>query len=105
VDDRKITALVEFNRRGEISPYLNVISREGPEELKEELSTVVEFPLKKKITKPTKALSKTFLAILLIASMIDFWELDAPKEQIIPSLIFFKILSRFKTNFKWLNSK
>jgi len=50
VNDRKITALVEFNRRGEISPYLNVIPKEGSEELKEDLSSVVEFPLKKKIT-------------------------------------------------------
>jgi hypothetical protein len=52
MNDRKTTALVEFNGRGEISPYLNVIPKEGSEELKEELSTVVEFPLRKKITKP-----------------------------------------------------
>jgi hypothetical protein len=52
VNDRKTTALIEFNRRGEISPYLNVILKEGPEELKKELSFVVEFPLKKNLTKP-----------------------------------------------------
>jgi hypothetical protein len=52
MNDREPTALVEFNRRGEISPYLNVIPKEGSEELKEELFTVVEFPLKRKITKP-----------------------------------------------------
>ncbi|MGA2467433.1 MAG: hypothetical protein ABSH06_24205 [Thermodesulfobacteriota bacterium] len=44
--------MVEFNGRGEISPYLNVIPEEAPEELKEKLSSVVEFPLRKKITKP-----------------------------------------------------
>ena len=52
VNDQKTTVLVEFNRRGEISPYLNVIPKEGSEELKEEVSTVVEFPLRKKVTKP-----------------------------------------------------
>jgi hypothetical protein len=50
MNDRKTTALIEFNGRGEISPYLNVIPEVGPENLVEELSTVVEFPLKKKIT-------------------------------------------------------
>jgi hypothetical protein len=35
MNDQKVTALVEFNRRGEIPPYLNVILEEGLEELKE----------------------------------------------------------------------
>jgi hypothetical protein len=52
VNDRKISALVEFNGRGQISPYLNVIPEEGSEDLIEKLSTVVEFPLKKRIAKP-----------------------------------------------------
>jgi hypothetical protein len=51
VNDRKITAQIEFNGRGEISPYLNIIPEVGPENLIEKLSTVVEFPLRKKITK------------------------------------------------------
>jgi len=52
VNGRKITALVEFIRRGEILFQLNVIPKEGSEELKEELSTVVGSPLKKRTTKP-----------------------------------------------------
>jgi len=33
MNDQEILALVEFNRRGEISPYLNLILKEKSEEL------------------------------------------------------------------------
>jgi len=46
VNDRKITALAKFNGRRKILFYLNVIPKEGSEELKEKFSTVIEFPFK-----------------------------------------------------------
>jgi hypothetical protein len=58
MNERKITALFEINGRGKISPYLNIIPREGPEDLIEKISSAVEFPLKKKITKLNRISNK-----------------------------------------------
>jgi hypothetical protein len=59
-----VTALIEFNGREEISPHLNVIPKVDPREMKEELSSAVEFPLKKKITKPNRISIKNNSPIL-----------------------------------------
>ncbi len=43
LSDRKVTALVEFNSRAEILLQLNVIQEKNLENLKEEITPLVEF--------------------------------------------------------------